>query len=85
MSSNRQRSLDGRPKCPNHGCPLEIDKKDAFKTKGTSPCPVSGALFAWTQEVETEKNEILKDKFGNILPVKTFVVEGEESEPKEIW
>lgn len=34
-------------------------------TKGSSPCPVSGAMFDWSQEIKG--GEVRYDKFGNAI------------------
>lgn len=62
--------------CPNHGEPLELSLDQLTATKGTAPCPISKCLFDFTQEVDETK--MVQDKYGNLIPTKTFKVEGDE-------
>lgn len=64
------------PRCENHGEPLELDNKQRTMTKGFSPCPVSGVLFEWTQVPAADA--FTKDKDGNLIPTKKFIVDGED-------
>lgn len=53
------------PRCPNHNCELSLTSKEKSMTKGASPCPVSGAMFDWSQEIKG--GEVRYDKFGNAI------------------
>ena len=64
------------PRCPNHGEPLELDNIQMTQTKGSSPCPVSKVLFEWEQV--PEQTGYIKDKDGNLIQTKTFVVDGDD-------
>lgn len=66
----------GIPRCPNHGEPLQLDSTQKGHTKGASPCPLSGMLFDWVQDVEA--SSFTKDKNGNLVEQKAFLVEGED-------
>jgi hypothetical protein len=71
-----KKQLSSFPRCPNHGCALEIDKKDMGKSKGEAPCPVSGAMFDWEMKPETESKVV--DKYGNVTTVCEIHVDGNE-------
>jgi hypothetical protein len=51
-----------KPKCPNHGCPLD-GIGFPMPAKGVGICPVSGCPFEYEAEVDEEKMGV--DKFGN--------------------
>lgn len=56
-----------RPKCPNHGCPLDGCGFPLPK-KGEGICPVSGAHFAFEVDIAEGEEEMVKDKEGNLKP-----------------
>lgn len=56
-----------RPKCPNHGVPLEGCGFPLPK-KGTGTCPISGCPFDFEVDVQEGETEMIKDKFGNLKP-----------------
>jgi len=51
-----------KPKCPNHGEPLE-GCGFPIKSKGEGICPVSGVKFAFA--VDVDNAEIKINKWGN--------------------
>lgn len=55
-----------KPKCPNHGCPLDGIPWPLPK-KGEGMCPVSGAHFAFEAQVDEASTEMEKDKNGNMI------------------
>jgi hypothetical protein len=57
----------------NHGEPLNLDNVQLTQRKGVSPCPVSGVLFGWEQDVDSSVQTV--DKFGNVTIEKSFNVE----------
>lgn len=63
----------GRPLCPNHGEPLEIDASNIGK-KGMAPCPVSKVMFDYEADLSEEGKAY--DKFGN--PMKTYEITGND-------
>lgn len=71
------------PRCPNHGEPLQLDFKQKSQRKGSSPCPVSGAMFEWEQSPITGETGNTKDKFGNLLVEKLFTVTGDEEQDED--
>lgn len=62
------------PRCPNHNCPLTLTTKERGQTTGASPCPISGAMFDWSQSIKD--GDVKHDKFGN--PLLEFKVTGED-------
>ena len=56
-----------RPKCPNHGCALE-GIGFPMPRKGTGICPVSKCPFEFEIDVQEGSTEMVKDKFGNLVP-----------------
>lgn len=71
------------PRCPNHHCRLILTEEQKKQTSGNAPCEKSGAMFKWTQRIETQETEFETrvDKFGKThqVPVHTFTIEGEDS------
>ena len=68
-----KKTTNSVPFCPNHSVPLDIGVADKYAKKGSAPCPVSGVLFDFTQEVTDNTNA--KDINGNFIQTKTFTVE----------
>lgn len=68
-----------KPKCPNHGCPLD-GIGFPMPRKGTGICPVSGCPFDYVLEVDEEKGveSMVKDKFGNLVKKTDWKVTGDE-------
>lgn len=62
------------PKCPNHGCALEIPLSERGKKKGMAPCQESGWPFEYSVDGDDKKIEY--DVYGNII--QTYTVSGEE-------
>lgn len=72
----RTRITNGLPKCPNHGCSLEIPVQEQTHSKGNSPCPVSGEMFAW--EMKPESDKLILDKNGQMTRSKGYAVEDKQ-------
>jgi hypothetical protein len=68
----------GAPRCPNHNCELSLTRDERGKNSGSSPCPVSGAMFNWTQETKDDESKKTVDKFGNVTHDTTYKVTGED-------
>ena len=66
-----------RPKCPNHGCPLDGCGFPLPK-KGTGICQISGARFDFEVDTEDAKGGVKKDKFGNITKDSKWKVKGND-------
>lgn len=64
-----------KPKCPNHGEPLEGCGFPLPK-KGTGICPVSGCPFDF--EIEVDEEKMVKDKEGNLIPAVGWKVSGSD-------
>lgn len=66
-----------KPKCPNHGCPLD-GIPFPMPRKGEGICPVSGAHFAF--EVEGDEMKLMDgvDKFGNKTKVAGWKITGND-------
>jgi hypothetical protein len=60
------------PRCPNHGCPLELTLDQLTATEGRAPCQVSKELFEFEQETNSKE----QDKFGQ--PLIKFNVTGKD-------
>jgi hypothetical protein len=71
--------VSGKPRCPNHGCPLEGIPWPA-PLKGQAVCPVSGAHFAYEIQGQFQGEGIRKDKFGNLITEKVYKVTGQEND-----
>lgn len=67
----------GKPLCPNHGCPLE-GMGFPMPAKGEGMCPVSGAHFAYEVDIDESKVREVKDKNGNITKVSDWKVSGND-------
>lgn len=63
--------------CPNHSEPLE-GLPNPLPSKGEGMCPISGAMFAYEVDLESGETTYIKDKNGNLVPVPTYKVTGEE-------
>lgn len=63
------------PKCPNHGSTLE-GCGFPLPEKGVGKCPISGAEFEFSAEVD--KKKMVKDKFGATRPSVDWKITGEE-------
>ncbi len=66
-----------KPKCPNHGVALEGCGFPLPK-KGVGRCPISGAPFEFEVEVDENPNNMVKDKFGNIIKQIGWKVKGND-------
>lgn len=64
-----------KPKCPNHGEPLEGCGFPLPK-KGVGTCPVSGCPFEF--EIEVDDNQMVKDKNGNMVKAVGWKVSGND-------
>lgn len=68
---------NGKPKCPNHGCPLEGIGFPMPK-KGTGICPVSKCPFDYEVEVDEQMMKDGVDKFGNKTKTAPWKVSGND-------
>lgn len=66
-----------RPKCPNHGCPLE-GCGFPLPRRGVGTCPVSGASFDFEVESDDTEDGNKKDKFGNVSKTGKWKVTGND-------
>ena len=66
-----------KPKCPNHGEPLEGCGFPLPK-KGTGICPVSGCPFDFEVEIDENPTEMKKDKDGNMVKAIGWKVSGND-------
>ncbi len=64
------------PKCPNHGCPLDLAAGTGTMARGKAPCMQSQAIFDYKMDNTAVKTVV--DKFGNTSQVPVYNLEGGE-------
>lgn len=64
------------PKCPNHGCPLDMSAGTGDMHKGAAPCMESNCMFDY--EINAEDTREVRDKFGNVTLEHGYTAEGNE-------
>ena len=65
------------PKCPNHGSPLDGLPRPVPAT-GIGRCPVSGAEFEYTVDLDESKMTVERTIRGDLVKVPAYIVRGEE-------
>jgi len=67
MSNTIKTTPSHRPRCVNHGVPLDGCGFPLPK-KGEGICPVSGAHFAFEVDTQDAETEMVKGKDGELQP-----------------
>lgn len=83
MTTFKPVTKNGGPKCPNHGEFLE-GLPHPIPNKGTGICPVSKCPFDYVIDLDAEDVTYEKDHLGNLKPVKTYKVSGDESQANNL-